>query len=511
MSAIVELADLRTQLVEAVDGETPGERVERLRIAQRECGQLAVEIELHIAEALLESTTPEAVMVTLDLDPREAFCSTARDNADIREELVRRGLATPERLDEAGYLSHEALDEAAEAGRLEEVAKLGVTRAWGLGLLRGGAFNLRVRRGRGGTFADRPGSGVKAPRRGPTVGRAQDRPSSSAPGRRSEAPVRRAGAPAGRRSDAEAKRPEVETGPRPDAEIPGRDELGPDGPTDEQLAQVLDAFDDWPPQKGETARAILGEAADTQQMHARDVDGRTVYTAERKVLHDRIITALLGDHQPQDTPTALFMAGGTASGKSTGLRAMPEAVPGDAVHIDPDAIKALLPEYDEMVRARDRYAAFGAHEESSDIAKRLTTEAQALRLNLVIDGTGNSGPGKFAGKVRDVVEAGYTVDLFYVSAPAEVALRRAVGRAIRTGRMVPPKMHRDIHRNVSLRAPEVLEVEGVRNFTMMDTTAAGRAQVFYRREDGVRETAVDQRLFDAFMAKGAEPEPGSST
>ena len=80
----------------------------------------------------------------------------ARENADLRDEFIRRGWASPTELDEIGYLSHDDLDLAAEQGRLEET----VSRAFGLGLLKGHAFNLKVRRGRGGQFADKPGTSV---------------------------------------------------------------------------------------------------------------------------------------------------------------------------------------------------------------------------------------------------------------------------------------------------------------------------------------------------------------
>lgn len=54
----------------------------------------------------------------------------ARENADIREELLGRGLATPEELDAAGFLSHEELDARAEDGTLME----GVLGAFGAAL-----------------------------------------------------------------------------------------------------------------------------------------------------------------------------------------------------------------------------------------------------------------------------------------------------------------------------------------------------------------------------------------
>lgn len=44
----------------------------------------------------------------------------ARENAEIRQEIIARGEATPEELAAAGYLSHEALDAKAEDGTLQE-------------------------------------------------------------------------------------------------------------------------------------------------------------------------------------------------------------------------------------------------------------------------------------------------------------------------------------------------------------------------------------------------------
>lgn len=40
----------------------------------------------------------------------------SRQRADIREDMLRAGEGTPEALDELGYVSHEALDQAEEDG-----------------------------------------------------------------------------------------------------------------------------------------------------------------------------------------------------------------------------------------------------------------------------------------------------------------------------------------------------------------------------------------------------------
>lgn len=398
----------------------------------------------------------------------------ARETASIREELIRRGMATAAQLDEAGLVSHEELDLAAEEGRLEEYARrVHHGKAWGLGLLKGTTFNRNVRRGRGGKFISRLGLG---PQPGPKLRLSPGRPETRA------APVR------------------IERREEPAADTPrGPAEVSPDQLQLGQGEQMQ--LDEWPPRRGETARRILGRAPDTQQLHSREVDGRRVYTAERRKLHDEIIAQLIGRARPAEgRPRALFMAGGSASGKSSALTANPDMVPEGAVTIDPDAIKEMLPEYREMVADRDRYAAFAAHEESSDLAKRLRAEAVKRNLHMVVDGTGNSGKGKFAGKIKAAIRDGYDTGVLYVTVPTDIAVERSMARARRTGRYVPEQTIREVHRNVSRNAPDVIGIEGVRNVTVVDNRGEG-PRVIYRRDAG-RLLTMDRGLFDEFIAKG---------
>lgn len=46
--------------------------------------------------------------------------ATARENADIRDLLIADGVATPDELDQAGLISHDALDVAEADGSLYE-------------------------------------------------------------------------------------------------------------------------------------------------------------------------------------------------------------------------------------------------------------------------------------------------------------------------------------------------------------------------------------------------------
>jgi len=204
------------------------------------------------------------------------------------------------------------------------------------------------------------------------------------------------------------------------------------------------------PTKGETAQRLLGDSRDTQELHTGP-DGR--YLPERLALHDQIIGSFLEKGKTETDPATLFMAGGTASGKSRLVDRFDDEFP-DAVTINPDDIKEMLPEYQEMVAAGDAYAAWGTHEESSDVAKKLLQTVNERSYNAVVDGTGDSGPGAFEGKVAAAEAAGRRTKVVYVDVPTDTAVERAMRRAKRTGRMVPEPEIRKIHAAVAARHAE---------------------------------------------------------
>lgn len=296
-------------------------------------------------------------------------------------------------------------------------------------------------------------------------------------------------------------------------------------------------LNDWP-EKGELATQILGDAKDTEEKFTISVPGHPepvlVWTPEREALHDQIIGALLrrrklnengepaildpeGDElaAPEGTPRALFMGGGTASGKTTALRLAEnqDVQPEDAAIIDPDEIKGMLPEYKAMVEGGERYAASGVHEESSYLAKRLQREAVARGLNVIVDGTGDSQiknpddeaeANKLRNKMRVFKDAGYQVSAFYVNAPVDVALVRATGRAMHTGRWVPKPEIESIHKGVSQRfQTEVLSAveEGLlsdlRGYHNIGETPT---KMFHLDENG-KFVVLEQEIYDAFIEK----------
>lgn len=257
-------------------------------------------------------------------------------------------------------------------------------------------------------------------------------------------------------------------------------------------------LNEWPKPSARSHTQILKGAADTKQLHAPN----GIYSAERKAVHDRIVSHFLAGKAPATgKPTALFMAGGAASGKTHALKASPHLKPKDAVEVNPDEIKEHLPEYQEMLKHGDRAAAAAVHEESSDIAKRLMHEAQQHRQNLLVDGTGDSARGKFADKLRKAHQAGYEVHAMYTTVPTGLAVERAVDRAHRTGRHVPiPEIERQ-HRNVSAYFHDVHQLPFVKHLEVHDTSEHGKSHKIATAKGG-QLVVHDEHRFRQFTEKG---------
>lgn len=196
------------------------------------------------------------------------------------------------------------------------------------------------------------------------------------------------------------------------------------------------------------AREVLQGTKDTQQLWSGS--GPYGYDTRRVVdFQNPTIAGFLRDAQPgQAEPETLFLAGGSGSGKSTVLDALDDKPP-DAVIVNPDLIKEKIPEYKRMVEGGSKYASFGVHEESSDVARRLLGEANAGGYHAIVDGTGDSAQGKFLAKIEAQQRIGRKVKVVMVDIPTNEAVKRAERRAKRTGRWVPEAEIRKIHKSVA--------------------------------------------------------------
>jgi predicted ABC-type ATPase len=231
-------------------------------------------------------------------------------------------------------------------------------------------------------------------------------------------------------------------------------------------------------------------------------DGTYRFTPERQALHDEIINRhLTGKTPTEGQPVYHVLGGGPAAGKShyvasdagVGLR------DANTVMVNADDMKAELPEYQQMTADRNPTAASFVHEESSYLAARLQAASFENRLNVTLDGTGDSTPAKLRSKLATAKAAGYRVEGHYVTVPTDVAVQRANTRGAKTGRYVPESVVRGTHSGVSRALPEVYpEFDAV---DLYDTRGSDLEHVMEWRDGSF--TVHDSGLWDEFVAKGA--------
>lgn len=171
----------------------------------------------------------------------------------------------------------------------------------------------------------------------------------------------------------------------------------------------------------------------------RDTDA----SPERVALRDAIVARQVEGARTVEgrKPVATLMGGGGASGKGTILRFLESKglIKADgAVHIDPDELKAEIPEYKAIIAKGDSRAAAVVHEESSALAKRVLAAAIEKNADIILDRT-LADPMKALAEIRMLKAAGYEVQLHGVTVDPVNAVRRADRRAQRTMRFVPPR------------------------------------------------------------------------
>lgn len=266
----------------------------------------------------------------------------------------------------------------------------------------------------------------------------------------------------------------------------------------------------WTAKVNATVRALrAGSVEDTENAHRAKLPNGKLgpYAPERIELHARIARALLQGAGSHARAQAIFMAGGPASGKSSLLKSGAVRIPGDAVDVNPDIVRTMLPEYAKLLAAGDKAAAAKTHEEASHIAKMVMNLAIARQHHVVVDGTGNSGPGKFAGKVRAAMAAGYDTRVFYATIDAEEAVNRSEARAANPksdsfGRTVPVGYLRACHRDVSKRFME--DVAKIETTVEVYDTSGKRPVLAWKRSRSQSGTVVNAKAYAAFQAKAAK-------
>jgi hypothetical protein len=230
--------------------------------------------------------------------------------------------------------------------------------------------------------------------------------------------------------------------------------------------------------------------------------GDSIITPEREALYEQILSKMIPESvkpNPTGIKKIFFMGGGPGAGKGGISKRSESGVPPtrtddpegferplvpvvqewledgtakplngkqpDGVMINPDDLKMQLPEAqaahmrltlkDEMGRdirlaAGDENWAGAVHEESSLLAKILTTRAIDRNLDIVVDGVGDDGLEKMIKKVNAAKAKGYETIATYINADPVDAFAGAKTRQFRTKRKVSENIQLDYFINLAI-------------------------------------------------------------
>jgi predicted ABC-type ATPase len=227
-------------------------------------------------------------------------------------------------------------------------------------------------------------------------------------------------------------------------------------------------------------------------------------TEARREFRDKVVQDALAKAEPVTgrKPIMYLMGGGGASGKGTLLKRLwrDGVVPRDnVVHLDPDEIKLEIPEYNEIVALKDSRAAAVAHEESSDLGKRILGGALDKNVDLIYDVT-LGDPRKAIDMIARAKAEGYEIRLYGVSANAGRAVEWNVDRAKKSGRWVPIKMQLTAHRGFSRGFPAYADL--VDRAELYDTNGDDGPRLMAIKAPGRELEVVDDDMYETFLHKG---------
>lgn len=238
-----------------------------------------------------------------------------------------------------------------------------------------------------------------------------------------------------------------------------------------------------------------------------DGEGGFEPSQERAYLHQQIIAQVTGNVPESQNPTFHMLGGGPASGKTTVIKSGQTDIPSksEAVHINADDAKEMLPENGRMRMSQDDrdyfHAAEFVHEESSILAKRIQSRAIDNKQDIVLDGTGDSAISKLGKKVEQARQAGYKVNGVYVTIPTETAWERASGRALgESRRYVPESVVRSTHADVSRTLPLAIEGGLFDKVTLFDNSGSTVKKI--GEGTGSEFVIYDAKGWSDFLAKG---------
>lgn len=182
---------------------------------------------------------------------------------------------------------------------------------------------------------------------------------------------------------------------------------------------------------------------------------------------------------------------------------MPRFMPkSNAVHIDPDEARLVIPEYRAMLKYGLPGGSSFVHPEARALALEFFDRATGVGggapvENIIYDTSGqfNSGHDK---NIRQAIKNGYRIDAIYFFADMDVIWPRLKEREVKTGRGVPAGIPETIQDNLRFIIPQLFKPQSqgglFNSLTLVDTSIPDSPQVFYVGEfdpSGTLNTMID--------------------
>jgi predicted kinase len=174
------------------------------------------------------------------------------------------------------------------------------------------------------------------------------------------------------------------------------------------------------------------EAGEATHLRFTTDEHHEVWSYERRLIHDELVDDLFGAASSIPNEHVAIISGGLpGAGKTTVLAASAGIDTSRYLMINPDLIKEEMARRDlipEITGLTPMEASELVHEESSHVARRLASRAQADGKNVIWDIT-MSRPGSAEGRVDSLQADGYKrIDGIFVDIAIETALRRVDAR-----------------------------------------------------------------------------------
>jgi len=176
----------------------------------------------------------------------------------------------------------------------------------------------------------------------------------------------------------------------------------------------------------------------------RDHTYHNTYTEQRQLWQDSLVKIVVTKTSIQLRPWLIFTAGSPGAGKGHVMRWMSknEVLPlEEVVHIDPDYVKQLMPEWKGYVELDGSSAGSMCHKESGYVQEICLEVALRHKQNTWVDGSLADGDfyAKLFADVRNRFPE-YRIAVFYVHASPERIRSRNLYRALETGRLFPENL-----------------------------------------------------------------------